>query len=350
MLSFKDRQDRVAETQERAEEPIRIPGLVTQLSPVEQLAFPAQSVSLPGATDLSDGRQTPLPEVAGEEEEKQTALLPVARAGEGAEYATPETGQLPELQTALLPLVSSASASTARSPLIIRGDGKKALRRQDGAQRLPRKRWHVHAAVLVLVALILTGTLLTVLPESPVGARSGGGLFQSIMSMIPSNSGSSSTLDLAAMRAATATAIVRSGVGYDPGPSNPTGTTSGPVVGSNSGDPFPYGQCTYWADYRYHQLTGVWVPWGGNADEWVAGARANGWIVSTQPHIPSIVVLMPGVQGANIYYGHVAVAESLTSDGGVYTSNMNWYANGGGWGIVSYYTFYPGSGVYFVWI
>nr|BBH94621.1 hypothetical protein KTA_28200 [Thermogemmatispora argillosa] len=337
--------------QEQAGEPIHMPGLVTQLSPVEQLAFPTQSPAFPEASELSNGSQTPIPEVVDEGAEKETALLPVAAGvGTAQENTAPETGQLPELQTALLPLVSATNASAARPPLVIHGDGKKALRRRDSAQPLPRKRWHVHAAVLVLVAIILTGTLLTVLPESPVGARSGGGLFQSIMSMIPSNSSNSSTLDLAAMRAATATAIVRSGVGYDPGPSNPTGVQTAPIVGSSAGDPFPIGQCTYWADYRYHQLTGVWVPWGGNAADWVAGARAYGWIVSTQPHVPSIIVLMPGVQGANITYGHVAVVESLTSDGGVYTSNMNWYANGGGWDIVSYYTFYPGSGVYFVWI
>jgi surface antigen len=326
-----------------------MPGLVSQLSPVEQLAFPAQMTPMPGAVDLVDQQsgQTPLPASIVPPGEPM-ALLPVTGVPSGSlaeSGGAPVSGQLPELQTALLPLVSPVQAKTARPPLVIRGNRKRAVQRQESQPQVRRRRWPVQVAVLALVILIVTGTLLTVLPESPVGAQGGSNFFQRVMNMIPSNSGSSSTLNLAAIRAATATAITQSGVGYDPGPGG-----SQPIVGNTSGDPYPYGQCTYWADYRYHQLTGVWVPWGGNADQWVAGARASGWNVSTQPHVPSIIVLMPGVQGANIYYGHVAVVESKTSDGGVYTSNMNWYANGGGWAIVSYYTFYPGSGVYFVWV
>jgi surface antigen len=54
------------------------------------------------------------------------------------------------------------------------------------------------------------------------------------------------------------------------------------------------------------------------------------------------------VQGASAY-GHVAVVESLVNSTTVHTSNMNWYANGGGWDRVSYYDFTTGSGVYFIW-
>jgi surface antigen len=331
MPSFKDRHDQAISMPGRAEEPILIPGLVTQLSPVEQLSFPASAPAL-------QAPETPLPVIVAP---------PLAGGISGSESVreSAESGQLPELQTALLPLVApGVAAGSTRPPLVIRGEARKALKPQSGEAKLPRKRWPVHAAVLGIVALVIAVTLLTVLPESSMGASSKGGFFQAIMNLLPSNSGNGSTLDLNAMRAATATAISQSGVGYDPGPSG-----SQPITGSTSGDPFPIGQCTYWADYRYHQLTGYWVPWGGNAYQWAAGAQAYGWHVSTQPHVPSIIVLMPGVQGANIIYGHVAVVESITSDGGVYTSNMNWYANGGGWDIVSYYTFYPGSGVYFVW-
>ncbi|TMD71450.1 MAG: CHAP domain-containing protein, partial [Chloroflexi bacterium] len=107
-------------------------------------------------------------------------------------------------------------------------------------------------------------------------------------------------------------------------------------------------QCTYWADLRYHQLTGFWVPWGGNAWEWAAGASASGWNVSSSPHVPSIIVLQPGVQGAG-GFGHVAVVERINSDGTVYTSNWNWYGNGGGWATWSSWDFTPGPGVSFVW-
>jgi surface antigen len=124
------------------------------------------------------------------------------------------------------------------------------------------------------------------------------------------------------------------------------------TIGNGAGSlNWPVGQCTYWANARYHQLTGFWVPWSGNANQWVAGARGAGWNVSTSPHVPSIIVLMSGVQGASSY-GHVAVVESIVAGAApvtVHTSNMNWYANGGGWDVVSYQDFTVGSGVYFVW-
>ena len=64
--------------------------------------------------------------------------------------------------------------------------------------------------------------------------------------------------------------------------------------------------------------------------------------------MPSIIVLAPGVQGAG-GFGHVAVVERINSDGSVYVSTWNWYAGGGGWARTSYWTFYPGPGVTFVW-
>jgi surface antigen len=98
---------------------------------------------------------------------------------------------------------------------------------------------------------------------------------------------------------------------------------------------------------RYHALTGYWVPWLGNAYQWAYGASSSGWIVSSTPRVPSIIVLQSGVQGAS-YIGHVAVVERINADGSVYTSDYNWYSNGG-WDILSYVTFTPGPGVSFVW-
>ena len=62
---------------------------------------------------------------------------------------------------------------------------------------------------------------------------------------------------------------------------------------------------------RYEELTGHFVPWLGNADEWACQAAAYGWVTSTvpNPNGPSIIVLAPGVQGAGSY-GHVAVVET----------------------------------------
>jgi surface antigen len=147
-------------------------------------------------------------------------------------------------------------------------------------------------------------------------------------------------------QAATATAIVRQD-GYD----QSGGSNSGGTLYTGSGvtpDRFSFGQCTYFADREYYRLTGHYVDWIGNAYQWYYGAKsAPGWIVSSTPHVYSIIVLQPYVQGAG-YYGHVAVVERINSDGSVYTANMNWYANGG-WDRVSYWTFTPGPGVTFVW-
>ncbi|HET8844392.1 MAG TPA: CHAP domain-containing protein, partial [Ktedonobacteraceae bacterium] len=132
--------------------------------------------------------------------------------------------------------------------------------------------------------------------------------------------------------------------GYDPSSGGAQQVTNG--VGSLN---WPVGQCTSWANARYHELMHYWVSWSGNANQWVAGAQAAGWNVSTTPHVPSIIVLMGGVQGASSMYGHVAVVESQINSNTVHTSNMNWWANGGGWDIVSYVDFTVGPGVYFVW-
>src|SRR5216683_1918274 len=128
---------------------------------------------------------------------------------------------------------------------------------------------------------------------------------------------------------ATATAIYhRKTDGYDPSffGSQLAGT-------GNSSLAWPFGQCTYWANYEYHRLSGHWISWNGNADQWVTGARQAGWNVSTTPHVPSIMVMMPYTQHSS-GYGHVAVVVSASGNI-VHTSNMNWWSNGGGWGRVS---------------
>ncbi len=114
-------------------------------------------------------------------------------------------------------------------------------------------------------------------------------------------------------------------------------------------DHFTFGQCTYYASMRYHQLSGQWVPWSGKAYQWAYGARQFGWVVSSKPRTPSIIVLQPGVQGAG-WLGQVAIVESINPDGSVLTSGWNWYGTyGGGWARLSVVTFRPGSGVSFVW-
>lgn len=121
------------------------------------------------------------------------------------------------------------------------------------------------------------------------------------------------------------------------------GATSQNAVAS-WGNRFPYGQCTWWANERYHQLHGIYVPWGGNAWQWRGGAYASGWHVSSRPTVGAIVVLQPWVQGAG-GLGHVAVVERVLGNGHAISSNMNWGPRR--W-QVTYVEFAPGYGVSFV--
>ena len=111
-------------------------------------------------------------------------------------------------------------------------------------------------------------------------------------------------------------------------------------------DVFPYGQCTWWANERYYQLHGVFVPWTSNADAWEWTARASDfhWNISSQPSVGSIIDLQPWVEGA-YGLGHVAVVERVLGGGHVIASNMNW---GGSGSQVVDVEFSAGPGVTFI--
>jgi len=118
------------------------------------------------------------------------------------------------------------------------------------------------------------------------------------------------------------------------------------IGAAGSSNSFPFGQCTWWADQRYYQLHGIFVPWRTNATaaNWVDRARQFGWHVSNTPTVGSIIVLQPGIQGA-YSAGHVGVVEHLLHNGSVIASSMNWGTNPG---MVTDYTFHPGPGVAFI--
>jgi surface antigen len=109
---------------------------------------------------------------------------------------------------------------------------------------------------------------------------------------------------------------------------------------------FPYGQCTWYADQRFHQLHGIYVPWtsSANAWQWPTRAAEYGWRVSRRPIPGSIIVLQRGVQGAS-WAGHVGIVERINRNGSVIVSSMNWGARPF---AVSHWRFYPGPGVLFV--
>ena len=325
---------------------LQLPGLVSQLSPAEQLPFPESNPMFPqrmpqSALNRVPWPTTPAPDMySSDASENPTQQLPGVNSSAGitrqlAFNASPAvTRLLPDVQTGTL---SSVSPTTSlRQPVVIPATGKKSR----GTMRPPRGRSWVTSS-LALGALVVI-TLLTGLVVLPLATDNHFGFNLSANEdKIYRNTDPNSNSNLIA-QAATATAIAHQD-GYDP--------TNGGTLYTGAGvtpDRFAYGQCTYWADLRYNQLTNHWVDWIGNAYQWKYGAlSAPGWIVSSTPHAPSIIVLQPGVQGAG-YYGHVAVVERINPDGSVYTSNMNWYANGG-WDRISYWTFTQGSGVSFVW-
>ena len=90
-------------------------------------------------------------------------------------------------------------------------------------------------------------------------------------------------------------------------------------------DGFPYGQCTYYVATRRA------VNWSGNAINWWAAARGK----RPEGHVP--------VQGAIVVFnigwvGHVAYVEHVNLNGTFEISEMNYRADGGGWGRVDYRT------------
>jgi surface antigen len=129
------------------------------------------------------------------------------------------------------------------------------------------------------------------------------------------------------------------------------GVPTAATVKAGSRNSFPKGQCTWWADDRYHTLTGYYVPWSGNANQWLAGAKQYGWNTSGTPpkNIASIMILQAGIQLADATYGHVGVVEKVNADGTIYTSDQNWGSTTAARASTSYVTFHTGAGVSFAW-
>jgi surface antigen len=209
------------------------------------------------------------------------------------------------------------------------------------------RRFVVHGALSVLLVFIAAGVFMTMVPLDK-HERLNDGLPLTFHSV----SVRKNETALIAAQVATATAVTIDG--YDPGGGHTyAGVLTRPdaarVSAADYGslNHFFYGQCTYWVNMRYHQTTGHWIPWLGNAYQWAYRAPAYGWTLSTapNPHGSSIIVFSPYAEGAGAY-GHVAVVEGVNSDGSVLTSNWNW---GGDWATLTYRTFYPGPGVRFIW-
>jgi surface antigen len=265
------------------------------------------------------------------------SLLPVQYSPVNTpQQAFPSNSGVTRILTGTLP--DSQDTTGVRKTVRIKGEMKRAKVTHISHEAHKKRRMLISLIAVVISLLITSGIVMAASPMShEIGAY-----FNPSQQSSNLLAGQITNPNLVAQ--ATATAVYHQQTdGYDP---YYNGTQ---VVGNGAGSlSWPLGQCTYWANARYHTLSNYWVSWNGNADAWVAGAKAAGWQVSqTVIHVPSIIVLMPYVQGAG-YYGHVAVVESATGNT-AHTSNMNWWANGGGWDRVSNVDFTTSSGVYFIW-
>jgi surface antigen len=326
MSSFLEKDQSATKTEQSlSTTPLPFPEPVSQELPVPQLPFPD---SPPQDIFQPPGITPPLTD--------PTPAPAVTRPLEGYIPLPIVTRVLPELQTGALSNDRNPGINL-RQPIVIRGTGKKS----SGSMRPPKgRRLVIHIAVTALLILIVLGTLMAVVPTGSEGT-SRLNPFTTLMNFANNNSRNTALLP---QQAATATAVTQDG--FDPGNGTYAGVQGAPADATGGSlDRFFYGQCTYWANMRYHELTGHWVPWLGNAAQWYYGARMSGWAVSAMPHVPSILVLQPGVQEAG-WYGHVAIVEKINSDGSVLTSNWNWQ---GSWARETLVTFRPGSGVSFLW-
>src|SRR5437867_11923 len=165
MSSVEDRQNSAASEQNARSEPLHLPGLVAELSPVEQLSFP-------GTTPLPMDVVSP----STQQPQMQTGAG-VTRPLFDPNVSPRVTRNLPPLQTGALYSVQPTTTAL-RQPVVIPSTGKKSK----GTMRPPPKgrRWLVHLVVTCILVLITVTTLMAVLP---VGTQAEGGIniFHSIM-------------------------------------------------------------------------------------------------------------------------------------------------------------------------
>lgn len=125
-----------------------------------------------------------------------------------------------------------------------------------------------------------------------------------------------------------------------------TALVSKPLNTGDSGNAYPYGQCTWWAYERRHALGLPVGSYFGNAKDWSASALSLGYSVSNVPTNGAILVFSPSQAGAHAYYGHVAVVEQVYEDGSIRISESNVM----GVGVISSRTFTANQAAQFTYI
>lgn len=104
-------------------------------------------------------------------------------------------------------------------------------------------------------------------------------------------------------------------------------------MSASVGNKYAYGYCTWYAYERRAQIGRPIGSYWGNATSWAASGAASGLVVNRTPAVGAIMQNGGG-------YGHVAIVESVNSDGSITISEMNGPA---GWNVIGTRTISAGS-------
>lgn len=90
------------------------------------------------------------------------------------------------------------------------------------------------------------------------------------------------------------------------------------ATGDTGSNPYAYGQCTWWAWLRRHQMGLPCSSFFGNAMLWGTQAAALGYQVDSTPAVGAVIVFQPHQSGASDI-GHVGVVEAVDDATGTFT-------------------------------
>lgn len=119
---------------------------------------------------------------------------------------------------------------------------------------------------------------------------------------------------------ATTTSTVASSSQATTSSSTSTSSVSTTTQVTDTSNTYPVGQCTWFVKNRATWVGNRW----GNANQWPASARANGFRVDNSPEVGSVVVFLNGAQYSDATYGHVGYVVSVAN--GVITIEEGNYA------------------------
>lgn len=163
--------------------------------------------------------------------------------------------------------------------------------------------------------------------EAAAQANSG---VQSNAGTQPGTSTGGNTTSGGTVSGGTANSGNSSSSGWSSAPSISAGGAGQGTSNGDSGNAYAAGQCTYWAYERRRQM-GIGTPsFLGNGGEWWSTAPSYGLRVDHNPEVGAALSFLPGQDGADGVYGHVAVVEAVYGDGTFQISEMNW---GGLWNM-----------------